>query len=522
MNLLKALIAAATTGAASAALAGGGTPTLTGPIPYSSIADSPFFATEKVNVDYYLETFELGSIVAPGLTIPGIFATITSPSPTTDSVDLDDCVLDGSGTGGRSIRNSITGTINLNFNSTTLGGYPTRVGFVWTDGAADTTVTITVISADSGEPAASFQVPHLGIGGDDGGTAEDSFFGIEWNTGIAQIQIANSFGMIEVDHIQYDAPTAGTVWNRDRVDAGATSDLGWFNASTGKLKLWYQNGYAKTVGTASATAPSTYVMQGMGDFDGDGDADFLFRDSTTNIFQVWLMNGSTVATNSAVQGTGAVSTNLVCIGVGDTNGDGKADVIFRNTTNNTITIWYMDGVTMTSTGKVVDGNGANMVASNYTFLGTGDFNGDKRFDLLWRNNANNVTLGWLLNGRTVLKNATVGNAPVMTALWEVGTITDLDGDGRDDVVWRKTSNGSVNGWLMNGLYAKANGLIGTRALPWYVAAGADIDGDGKGDLIWIQPTTGAVSGWIMNGLTKVSAGNIGSYTPITPWAISNQ
>ena len=89
----------------------------------------------------------------------------------------------------------------------------------------------------------------------------------------------------------------------------------------------------------------------------------------------------------------------------------------------------------------------------------GDFNNDRRHDLLWRNTSG-VTVIWHMNGTTY----TSSTLPTRTSDWSVGIVGDLDGNGAEDVVWRNT-NGSVAAWLMsNGAVASQSSLPGVDPL----------------------------------------------------------
>ena len=77
---------------------------------------------------------------------------------------------------------------------------------------------------------------------------------------------------------------------------------------------------------------------------------------------------------------------------------------------------------------------------------TGDFNGDGRDDLLWRNTDGTVT-EWLgqANG------GFASNGPFNTNAmgpdrWQIAAIGDFNGDGRDDILWRNDS-GDLTNWL---------------------------------------------------------------------------
>ncbi len=486
--------------------------TWTGLIPYTSVANSPYFATQTVMKQYYLEDFEDVTIDSLGLSIPD--GLLIGPSATTDSVDIDDYTLNGSGTGGVSLRPAGT-TVTMQFDNAALGGYPTKVGFVWTDGPQNTTIQVTATNAQNISVVQLYS--GLGDGSVSGTTAEDRFIGIEWPAGIAQLRVQALSIFMEIDHVQYNAPSLGPLYVRDRMNADATGDLLWHNPTTGAVGVWFTNGLTKSGGPATISAPLTWSVQGMGDLDDDGDADLLWKDSATNLFHVWLMDGQTVSTNSVVLNSSPVAANFVVLAIADFDGDRKADVLLRDNNNGQTIVWKMNANVRVS-GSVIAGG--NMPPATFQFIGTGDFNGDGRQDLLWRRISDGVILGWLMNGFVPIESAVIGNASPITSEWQIGAIGDLNGDGRADVIWRNTTTGVVNGWIMNNLYRASGGGIGTIPLAWTMRCAADVNGDGRADVIWTNASTGQVNGWLMNGLTKLSGGTIATIQ-IANWNLLN-
>ena len=189
-------------------------PTFFGPTPYLSSSDSPF--TGGSFAYFHLENFEDVVLNTPGVTASGSWSP-TIPSGVSpgffDSVDADDGVIDGSGTGGRSFFSQFQNTaLTLRFNAVELGGnLPTHAGIVWTDvgrnliGQGVGNRPVTFSATDSiGVSLGSVGPFVLGDGVLNGTTAEDRFFGIFNEGGISSITISMSnFNNWEVDHLQY-------------------------------------------------------------------------------------------------------------------------------------------------------------------------------------------------------------------------------------------------------------------------------------------------------------------------------
>lgn len=85
---------------------------------------------------------------------------------------------------------------------------------------------------------------------------------------------------------------------------------------------------------------------------------------------------------------------------------------------------------------------------------------------------------------------------------------DFDGDGRDDLLWRN-STGAVTIWLMNGRQAIGGGLLGTVDPTWQPLGTADYNGDGRADILW-RSTSGEVGLWLMNGTRIIGGGSLGT------------
>jgi hypothetical protein len=84
---------------------------------------------------------------------------------------------------------------------------------------------------------------------------------------------------------------------------------------------------------------------------------------------------------------------------------------------------------------------------------------------------------------------------------------DFNGDGNADILWRNSTTGVLQVWLMNGVSAGTKGATIARDLVWGIESVADFDGDSRADILWRNSTTGVLQVWLMNG---VSAGTKGA------------
>ena len=79
----------------------------------------------------------------------------------------------------------------------------------------------------------------------------------------------------------------------------------------------------------------------------------VWHDTSGNV-AIWEMNGNTVLNPNAA-GVGNVTTSFKIVGSGDFNGDGKSDVLWRDTSGN-VAIWFMNGTSILNPNAAGVGN----------------------------------------------------------------------------------------------------------------------------------------------------------------------
>jgi Ca2+-binding RTX toxin-like protein len=95
---------------------------------------------------------------------------------------------------------------------------------------------------------------------------------------------------------------------------------------------------------------------------------------------------------------------------------------------------------------------------------------------------------------------------------------DYNGDGKSDILWRNSDDGMVALWQMNGTQIGAGAVLSTVPTDWNVIdAHGDYNGDGKSDILWRNSDDGMVALWQMNG-TQIDTGAVLSTVP-TNWRI---
>jgi hypothetical protein len=141
----------------------------------------------------------------------------------------------------------------------------------------------------------------------------------------------------------------------------------------------------------------------------------------------------------------------------------------------------------------------------------GDFNGDGRSDVLWQNTADGTPTIWFMNG--TVASSTVLQNPGPS--WRVVGSADFDGDHMGDVLWRG-NDGAIVIWEMNGAQIRGAGLVDHVDNFWRVAGTGDFNGDHLGDILW-RGADGAVVIWEMNGTQVQGAALVAHVGP--SWSI---
>ena len=164
--------------------------------------------------------------------------------------------------------------------------------------------------------------------------------------------------------------------------------------------------------------------------------------------------------------------------------------------------------------------GAPTLALNWKLSATGDFDGDGKADVLWRNTTSQKLVIWTMNGNAKTGNIIPSPDQAVDANWEVTGAADFNGDGHRDMLWYNQTSGKIVLWLMNASVARVTGQFTNPSTVgnnnWRVVAVGDY-GKGPGgvydtqDVVWQNDTSKKVVVWFMD-----LAGNRTNGTFTTP------
>ncbi|NEO39206.1 MAG: hypothetical protein F6J90_23870 [Moorea sp. SIOASIH] len=236
------------------------------------------------------------------------------------------------------------------------------------------------------------------------------------------------------------------------VENVSSADIFWRNSETGDNLAWIMDGtnLDQSNPIQSEPADSPWEMRGAGDFDGDEQKDILWRNTDTGDVGFWLMEGFEF--KSGASSTQVSDLNWEIRGTGDFDSDGEEDILWRNTNTGENAVWLMNGTELDQGVLITrQSDGQNLVLPEdgiWQMEGAGDLDNDGDADILWRNTQNQDIYYWRMDGTEYVESVFIDSAPI-SGEWEIRGTMDFDDNGFDDVLLRNGTSGQNGIWLMN-------------------------------------------------------------------------
>ncbi|BAY47593.1 hypothetical protein SAMD00079811_52110 [Scytonema sp. HK-05] len=310
-------------------------------------------------------------------------------------------------------------------------------------------------------------------------------------------------------------------------------DILWRNYRTGENAIWTLNSSSPYYDPNNANQgvfltkvdDVNWEIEGQADFNKDGNVDILWRNYSTGENAIWQMNGTTYNPDQGVFLTQVPDKNWEIEGVADFNKDGNVDILWRNYSTGENAIWQMNGTTYNPN----DANQGVFLPKvddvNWQVEGLADFNKDGNVDILWRNSRTGENAIWKMNGTTYTPDQGVFLTQVPDKDWQIQGTADFDKDSNVDILWRNSRTGENAIWKMNGTtYTPDQGVFLTQVPDqnWEIAGLEDFNKDGNVDILWRNYSTGENAIWQMNGTTYTpDQGVFLTQVPDKDWQIAS-
>ena len=227
----------------------------------------------------------------------------------------------------------------------------------------------------------------------------------------------------------------------------------------------------------------------------DARPSLFWRHKQSGELLTWHLSGINVLDTRPLTVPANPDTNWKIVGTGDLNGDGHTDLVWRNDLSGVLAAWFLANNWVFSSGYL----SIPVAAPGWRVAGVGDTDGDRRADLVWQHTDGSLAV-WAMRGLQVLRTTRLSIPRVSDTGWQIAGVGDINNDGRADLVWRHTNGGFLAAWLLTGTTVTESNILSVSRVAdpaWRIAAVGPTDGGSPPALIW-QHDTGGVAVWYLS------------------------
>ena len=235
------------------------------------------------------------------------------------------------------------------------------------------------------------------------------------------------------------APLGGpvTAYTKGDFDSDGIPDIVWQKPLTNETKFWFMNtdGTKKSELDLSHNAGVVWKFASMADMNNDGNEDMLWQKEDGSTVFCYYMDGSG-GLSSGVSLASGVASGWKFAAASDYNGDGNADFLWHNTAKGSTVSWHFDGNGVVN-GFSPLGSGIGDVFNSY---GGQDMNADGNSDVIYQNSSNGRVLVWYFDENKNILGTKKYFTTLDTSLKVVGA-KDYNKDGAVDILLQHSTTG---------------------------------------------------------------------------------
>jgi kumamolisin len=261
--------------------------------------------------------------------------------------------------------------------------------------------------------------------------------------------------------------------------------------------------------TSSLSTYAIVTIPNPPDFDGDGKQDILWRNTSTGQVGIWLMNGPGP---KAVANLGSPPLSWVIINTGDFDGSGKSDILWQFANTSQYGVWFMNGTQITGIQNFTIPSYAGRICC------VADFDGNGLADLVTFNRTVGAIYFWKNTGSLQFALQTAYTVSAASGWLPVGAARLNGANAPPALIWRNAITGEMAAWFMSAFTWTSVASFGNPGGDGVLSGFGDFSGDGRADMLLFNTSNRVVGFWQSNGAQQPASVSLaqasGTWIPV--------